>query len=177
MTIAQLVFDELLDLVNQNDQVIGSLERSKVYAAGLHNFRVINCFITNKRGQLWIPRRTAHKKIFPLCLDVSVGGHVSSGETYDEAFARELYEEVRLKIQDISYEKIGTLNPQDHHVSAFMHIYLVHSDATPEYNNEDFIEYYWLYPEEIIERMATIDTNKAKSDLPILIKHFFIHKK
>lgn len=169
--------DEMLDLVDPHDTVIGAQERSKIYAAGLNNFRVINAFIINKKGQLWIPRRTAHKKIFPLCLDVSVGGHVTSGETYDEAFARECYEEVRLKANAVSYKKIGALNPHEHGVSAFMHVYLIYHDTTPEFNPNDFTEYYWLYPHEIIERINTVDKNKAKSDLPILINNFFMPNK
>jgi isopentenyl-diphosphate delta-isomerase len=81
--------DEILDLVDENDIVVASRPRSEIYAENLHNFRVINAFLVNGNGEIWTPRRTAHKRIFPLALDMSVGGHVESGETYDEAFARE----------------------------------------------------------------------------------------
>ena len=46
--------DEILDIVDKNDQVVGTLERSKVYAAGLNNFRAINCFIVNDEGDIHI---------------------------------------------------------------------------------------------------------------------------
>ena len=165
--------DELLDLVDQHDHVIGVLERSQVYAMHHNNFRVINCFISNDIGQLWIPRRAAHKKLFPLALDVSVGGHVVSGETYDEAFVRELYEEVGLRDQQIAYRKIGSMSPHEHGVSAFMHVYHVRYNETPPFNHDDFIEYYWLYPNEVLEKIAQGDM--AKSDLPILIQYFFMY--
>lgn len=61
MTTSHVALDEILDLVDKNDKVIGVLERSKVYAAGFNNFRAINCFISNNNGQIWIPRRTEHK--------------------------------------------------------------------------------------------------------------------
>jgi isopentenyl-diphosphate delta-isomerase len=163
--------DELLDLVDRNDQVIGVLERSQVYAQQRNNFRVINCFISNDVGQLWIPRRTAHKRLCPLALDVSVGGHVASGETYDAAFAREFYEEVGLRVEQVNYKKLGALNPHEHGVSAFMQVYQIFYNQTPPFNHEDFIEYYWLYPHEVLEKIAQGD--KAKSDLPLLIQHFF----
>jgi isopentenyldiphosphate isomerase len=51
---------------------------------------VLNAFLVNDYGQIWIPRRSSLKRIFPLCLDMSVGGHVVSGESYEEAFRREL---------------------------------------------------------------------------------------
>ena len=47
--------EEILDLVNENDEIIGNMPRSEVYAKNLNNFRVINCFIKNKEGKLWIP--------------------------------------------------------------------------------------------------------------------------
>jgi len=57
-----MAHDELLDLVDRNDKVIGREKRSIVYAKRLSNFRVINAFIRNSQGELWIPRRTAVKK-------------------------------------------------------------------------------------------------------------------
>ncbi len=36
--------EEMLDLVNEQDEVIGSMERNEVYAKGLTNFRVITYF-------------------------------------------------------------------------------------------------------------------------------------
>ena len=171
MTFIDQEMDEFLDLVNEEDQVIGRFERSKVYAAGLNNFRVVNAFLVNAKGQLWIPRRTAHKKLFPRHLDVSVGGHVSSGESYDEAFAREMQEEVGLALSEVIYEKLGALNPHQHGVSAFMHVYKFFFDHVPPYNQNDFTEYYWLYPHQLMERLKSVD--KAKGDVPLLIEFFF----
>ncbi|MFY9463164.1 MAG: hypothetical protein WAP52_03190 [Candidatus Sungiibacteriota bacterium] len=65
--------DELLDLVDAQDRVIGVMRRGEVYAKGIHNIRVVNAFIINTKGELWIPRRTADKRSFPLCLDMRVG--------------------------------------------------------------------------------------------------------
>ncbi len=86
--------EEYLDLVDENDVVIGREKRSVVHKKRLNNFRVINVFIVNDEGKLWIPRRTAEKVNNPLALDMSVGGHVESGSTYEETFARETKEEL-----------------------------------------------------------------------------------
>ena len=82
------VHDEMLDLVDENDCVIGTARRSEVYAKELRNIRVVNAFVINSKGELWIPRRTAHKRSYPSCLDMSMGGHVESGETYEEAVSK-----------------------------------------------------------------------------------------
>ncbi|MDZ4286214.1 MAG: NUDIX hydrolase, partial [Candidatus Sungbacteria bacterium] len=67
------ILDEFLDIVDENDNVIGTKKRSEVYAEHLSNFRVVNAFVRNSKGELWIPRRSADKRIFPLCLDMSMG--------------------------------------------------------------------------------------------------------
>ena len=71
--------DEILDIVDENDCVIGQKKRSEIYRQRLCNFRVVNAFVVNSLGQLWIPRRSAHKSIFPFCIDVSMGGQPLRG--------------------------------------------------------------------------------------------------
>ena len=166
--------DELLDLVDENDQVIGQKKRSEIYKDNLTNFRVINAFLINSKGQLWIPRRATNKRIFPLCLDMSIGGHVETGESYDDAFRRELKEELNLDSDYLSVKLLGNLTPEENNVSAFMNVYEIHYDQSPDYNNNDFIEYSWLFPGELIEKISKGE--KAKSDLPKLVKFFYLNK-
>lgn len=167
--------DELLDIVNEHDQVIGQQLRSVIYAEKMTNFRVVNLFVQNKAGQLWIPRRTENKRVFPLCLDASMGGHVAAGETYGDALKRELIEELRIDLDVSEYKDLGALTPKEHNVSAFMRVFLLYSDVVPDYNPDDFIEYFWLYPQEIL---AVLDSgDKGKSDLPKMIRYLFISSK
>lgn len=163
---------EILDLVDENDQIIGAMERGEVYRRGLSNFRVVNALIRNSEGKLFIPRRQKHKHLFPLSLDASVGGHVSSGETYDEAFEKEAREELNLNIHDFPYKILGTMNPQSDGTSSFATIYEIESDEMPRYNPHDFIEHYWLTPEELMKRIQEGDSSKG--DLPKIIKRFYL---
>lgn len=163
--------DEYLDIVNERDEVVGRKLRSEVYAEGRSDFRVVNVFLRNAEGRLWIPRRTATKRIFPLCLDMSMGGHVESGETYDEAFRRELSEELDMDAEAVAWSVLGNLNPAEHGVSAFMRVYLIETDDAPRYNPADFTEYFWLTPDEVCGRIESGDG--AKSDLSKLVKIFY----
>ena len=135
----------------------------------------VNAFLVNNAGQLWIPRRTATKRIFPLCLDMSVAGHVTSGEDYLTAFRRELYEELNLVLDDVDWKLIGHLTPHQHGMSAFMNVYEIRANQVPDYNRDDFIEYYWLYPHEVITRLNSGD--KSKDDLPRLVRHLMACQK
>lgn len=163
---------EMLDLVDEQDAVIGVMERNEVYKQGLNNFRVINAFIKNSEGKLFIPRRQKHKRLFPLGLDVSVGGHVTSGETYEEAFAKEAREELNLDIRSLPFTVLGKLTPSADSVSAFMTVYEIASDETPSYNPDDFVEHFWLTPHEIIEHITGGDL--AKDDLIKLVRKFYL---
>ena len=163
--------DELLDLVDEHDRVIGSWSRSAIYREGLRNFRVVNAFLVNDEGQIWIPRRSASKRIFPLCLDMSVGGHVTSGESYDEAFRRELLEELGMHLDEVEWRFLGHLSPHEHNVSAFMRVYEIRSNLEPAFNRDDFIDFYWLNPKEVLDQLEQGD--KGKDDLPKLISRFY----
>ena len=159
--------DEILDLVNDNDEVITQKNLSEIYASGTCDFRVINAFIMNNQNKLWIPRRSPDKKLFPLCLDASVGGHVKAGETYLQAFERELQEELNLSAQDISYSFATYLNPKKNNVSAHMNVYIINYNQTPNYNTKDFADSMWITIPELQKIIQ--HGEKTKGDLPLLI--------
>ncbi|WP_162621357.1 NUDIX hydrolase [Deinococcus arenae] len=152
---------EWLDIVNEHDEVVGTVTREDAYARGL-TVRVVNAFLINRSGQLWIPRRTAHKRLFPGCLDMSVGGHVERGETYEQAFRRETQEELNLTVDDLPWRQIARFGPRDA-LSAFMHVYELRRDAPPAFNPDDFSSAEWLTPAELVERIEQGDP--AKGDL------------
>ncbi len=163
--------DEYLDIVDENDNVIGKKKRSEIYAEHLFNFRVVNAFVVNSKGEIWIPRRTADKTIFPSCLDMSMGGHVESGESYEDTLKRETQEELNIDIDKIPCRLLGHLTPQKDNVSAHMNVYEIKMNETPNYNKNDFVEYFWLTPKALFERIA--NGEKTKGDLPKLVKIFY----
>ncbi len=162
-----ILHDELLDIVDGNDNVIGQQWRSEIYAQKLSNFRAVNAFVINKHNQVWIPRRTAQKKLFPQCLDMSVSGHVAAGESYEQAFERELQEELNVSLSQVHYRLLGKLTPATHGVSAFMHLYLIVMDADPVYNPNDFESASWFTLEALQELIK--QGEPTKGDLPALV--------
>jgi len=169
---ARMPDDEQLDLVDEHDKVIGSKSREEIYDEGLNNYRVVNAFIINSQGKLWIPRRVATKKRFPLGLDMSLGGHVTAGETYEQSFRRELQEELRIDNKKVEYRLLGQLTPHEDGVSSFMNVYEITLDEEPDYNREDFAEAYWFEPRELLKVLEAEEN--SKDDLPRLVKKFYI---
>jgi isopentenyldiphosphate isomerase len=165
--------NELIDIVDENDNVVGQEKRSIITQKKLSSYRVINAFLINSEGKLWIPRRTPHKSIFPSGLDVSVGGYVESGESYEMAMARELKEELNLEMEQVCYRLLGYLNPHVHDVSSFMKVYEIQYEQSPNYNPDDFVEAFWLTPKELMDK-TTLEQYPPKTDLPKLLRLFYL---
>ena len=161
---------EILDQVNDQDEVIGSMERELFYEQGLQNYRVINAFLVNKEGKVWLGVRHPSKKRFPLHLDMSIGGHVQTGESYEEGLKREALEELKLNLSDKNYKLLGCLTPKDG-VSSFMRVYALPSQGDPDFEPADYVWGEWFTPEEVLK--MTSRGVPHKGDLPIIIKAFF----
>ncbi|MDG9718080.1 NUDIX domain-containing protein [Streptomyces sp. DH24] len=85
--------DEILDVVDEQDRVVGRSPRGEVYAQGLRH-RCVFVLARDAEGRVFVHRRTPAKLVFPSLYDMFVGGVVGAGEAYDEAALREAEEEL-----------------------------------------------------------------------------------
>lgn len=89
--------EEIFDIVNERDEVIGRKPRSKVHALGLLH-RAVHVLVFNARGEIFLQKRSMKKDRQPGVWDSSCSGHVDSGEDYDQTAVRELSEEIGLRL-------------------------------------------------------------------------------
>lgn len=161
----ELPYDqEILDLVDINDKVIGQITHEAAFDIvndGSGYLRAVNAFIINAEGKLWIPRRTATKRIAPNGLDFSVGEHVMSGESYDDAIVRGFAEELNMQINIDQLERYNISKPKPNFAPYINVNYLLHSDSEPQYNSNDFVSAEWLSPTELLNRMRSGELGKA----------------
>ncbi|MFD5661908.1 NUDIX hydrolase [Streptomyces hirsutus] len=85
--------DEILDIVDENDRVVGLSPRGEAYARGLRN-RCAFILVRDAEDRIFVHRRTATKLVHPSLYDMFVGGVVGTGESYAEAALREAEEEL-----------------------------------------------------------------------------------
>ena len=71
--------------------------------------RAVHIWIYNSQGQLILQKRAEGKDTFPGRWDVSVGGHVTSGDTVMETAHKEVEEELGIKINLSDLEKLGVI--------------------------------------------------------------------
>lgn len=85
--------EDIFDIVNEHDEVIGRAPRSEVHANGLLH-RAVHVLIFNARGETFLQKRSMSKDREPGRWGAACSGHVDSGEDYDTAALRELGEEL-----------------------------------------------------------------------------------
>ncbi len=99
--------DELLVLVGEDGTVLGSDRRAAVHDGRMRRHQAISIVIDTPGGRLF-QRRDPRKRAYPGLWDTSVSGHVAAGETYEQAAARELGEE--LGLTGLGLRWIATVN-------------------------------------------------------------------
>lgn len=143
--------EEQLDILNEQREKTGEVKGyNETHLLGLlHN--TVHVWLMNRKGELLLQKRTKNKRIFPLHWDVSIGGHVSSGQITIEGAQMEAREELGLNLapEDFKYlftlkeDNITKFNGEDWFEKGFNEVYLVRSDLE--------ITEFKLAPDEIEE--------------------------
>ena len=115
---------EFLDIIDQNDNVIGKAEKKEIYTKKLRH-RIVHVLIFNNEDKMLLQQRGQNSNYLPLGWSTSVGGHVTSGESYEEADIRETKEEVGITEKMNLLHKIIYKDPRefDKHLAIYKIIY------------------------------------------------------
>lgn len=91
-----------LEVINENDEVIGLETREKIHKEGLLHREIHIWFLTPK-AEIVFQHRAKDKDTYPDKLDATVGGHVEPKMSYEETAVKECKEETGI---DIDIEKL-----------------------------------------------------------------------
>jgi len=140
---------ELVDVVDADDQVVGTVTRGEMRVQHLRH-RATYVLLFNSRGQLFVHQRTAGKDIYPSYYDCAFGGVLAAGEAYDTGARRELAEEAG--VAEAPLRRIGPLrfDDDDNHVNGM--IYSCTYDGPLRLQAEEIAGGEWLDLIEVIER-------------------------
>jgi isopentenyldiphosphate isomerase len=163
---------ELLDLVDEQDQVVRQCQRGEEKLFPGLWFRGVAIFLRRPTGEFWIPIRAAHKQLFPKCIDSSVAGHVSAGESYIETALRETVEETGLVLSKEQLQEAFILHPIQAQISCFTGVYLADiGELEPTLHPQDHHSASWMTAEELFQRIER--GHPVRSDLPAVLHRLF----
>lgn len=144
---------EWLDIVDKHDAVIGRATRERIHKEG-HYHRSSHIVLFNSRGQVMVQLRSHLKDTNPGLWDASAAGHVDSGESYLQCAARELHEELGIKLSEASLEFIARLEPEERNGFEFTEVFITSSDLPLVLEADEVIDQRWLLPDDLDDWVA-----------------------
>lgn len=91
---------ESCDVLNEYGEFTGKIATREECHKNGYWHRAVYAFIIDNNGNVLLQKRSANKKLWPNMWDVTVGGHVDSGEFGRQALIRETKEELGIEISD-----------------------------------------------------------------------------
>lgn len=155
--------EDIFDVVNDRDEVIGALPRSVVHERNLLH-RAVHIWVFHPDGRYLLQKRSVHKDRFPDTWTSSVSGHVDSGEDYDTAAHREVGEEIGLDPVPplVSFARIAACAETEWE---FVRLYRTTASGPFRFPESEVSELRWAAPAEIDRMMATAPATFAPSFL------------
>lgn len=144
--------DEIFDIVNERDEVIGRKLRSEVHRLGLRH-RAVHVLVFNSRGEIFLQKRSLKKDRQPGVWDSSASGHVDSGEEYDVCAVRELQEEIGLAVK-APLELLFKINACGETDQEFVRVYRCQSEGPFQLNAEEIDRGEWFKPAAVTQWMS-----------------------
>ena len=145
--------DELVDHVDEQDRVIGTITRREMRAKRLlHRATAIAVFGTD--GRLLAHRRAATKDIWPARWDIAAGGVVAAGEAYLTSARRELAEELGLDDPHLPLIDLGGGRYTDTDADLFSRCFQCVHDGPFRFTDGEVSEVRWVTRQELTELMA-----------------------
>jgi len=98
--------NELIDILDKNGEFNGKTElKSKAHQLGLYH-ATVHIWLYTVNGQILLQKRVDYKDTFPGLWDISVAGHIETGELKKNAAIREIREELGLSVSKDQLEFI-----------------------------------------------------------------------
>lgn len=131
--------DELFDVVDEQDRVVGRARRADVHAQKLRH-RAVHVLCLDGRGRVFLQRRSMLKDSAPGKWCASCSGHLDAGEDYDAAALRELQEEIGVGVEPAALERWLRLDACRETGMEFLWVYRVRHEGP-----------FTLHPAEIMD--------------------------
>lgn len=139
--------EEIFDVVNERDEVVGQQTRKEVHRLKLRH-RAVHVLVFNQAGQVFLQKRSMMKDTAAGKWDSSASGHLDSGEDYDTCAIRELREEIGL-VLSIAPERLFKIDAGPDTGWEFCWVYRWRSEGPFVLHPEEIETGEWFAPAEV----------------------------
>lgn len=122
--------EELIDLVDEKDRVIGTVSRLRTDNDPSLIHREVGVVLVDKDNKVLFQKRSLKKSVMPGFWSTGVAGHVDAGEDPDTAVLREMEEEIGFSVRLSFWKKALIHLDQETH---FKYWY------TGKYSGQEFV--------------------------------------
>jgi len=144
--------DEIFDIVNDRDEVIGQASRREVHARGLWH-RAVHVLVFNARGEVFLQKRSMLKDTAKGKWDSSSSGHLDTGEHYDACAVRELREEIGLTLTQAPH-RLFKVDARKETGWEFCWVYRCESEGPFTLHPDEIESGSWFVPEAVTKWVA-----------------------
>ena len=149
------VSQELLDVVDANDRVVGVRTRGEIHRLGLMH-RSVHILVFNRNEELFIQKRSMSKDNNPGLWDSSAAGHLDRGEHYPDCAIRELTEELGVVVAS-PLESLFRLPASQQTGMEHCTVYRCVNDGPFQLQEEEIDEGTWVCSTEMDRRVSEED--------------------
>ncbi|HSW99977.1 MAG TPA: NUDIX domain-containing protein [Patescibacteria group bacterium] len=152
-------------IVDKEDQVVGEEMLDEARLRGLI-YRLVFIVAVGSDGRVLLQKRSSKMRLWPGCWDISAGGHVDDGHTYEEAARFELEEELGVRgvpLREIAHFYMDTPLWGNVPAKRFCKLYQTSLDALPEgLGEEEVAAVHWFTKDELRALVSSQPTQIAE---------------
>jgi isopentenyl-diphosphate delta-isomerase type 1 len=145
--------DEVFDVVDEQDRVVGQATRAEVHARRLLH-RATHVLVFDRAGKVFLQKRSMLKDSAPGCWDSSCSGHLDRGEDYLTAAVRELREEIGVTAEPGQLRLHLQLPPSVETGWEFVAVFSLRYEGPIVTNPAEIERGEWFAPEELSAALA-----------------------
>ena len=138
---------ELFIVVDEHDNIKEYRTRSECHQDRNLIHRAVDVVLFNVKGEIAFQKRSMTKDTSPGFYSISASGHVSKGESYLQAAAREMKEEIGIK--DIKLEYVATQLAESSNEKEMFTLFKGQYDGNFNINKDEVEGVYYFNKSEI----------------------------
>lgn len=164
--------DERLDVVDQDNVVIGQADRQEVHNKHLLH-RAVHLILTTGEGHFLLQQRANSAPTFPGRWDSSASGHVIAGDSFDQTVQREAKEEIGYNAKDPA--PVFLIEGSAETDYEWVQFYTERVEERPSFRADpaELKDLRWWSEEELVEGLV----NRPDHFTPVFTILFFLWRK